>query len=130
MKEGSRLSRQVVRDIVVPIIEKIMREQGFFPTYRPHVIHDPRLEEFLEEEMRRHFGIMGANECQHLREQLEEAKKNDPYAFEYLLKQLLDKYVKLSVKLRQVKKLDVLEGPPDRFSKLRKKYPLSYSQQY
>jgi hypothetical protein len=49
--------------------------------------------------------VIGANGCQHLREQLEEAKRNDPYAFEQLLRRLLTMYVKLSVKIRTAKKL-------------------------
>jgi hypothetical protein len=121
------LSRIVIRDIVLPVVEKIMREQKYYTGYGSGFIEDPRLEEFLQEEMRRHFGVIGANECQHLKEQLEEAKKNDPYAFEYLLKRLLDKYVKLSVKLRCAKKSE--KGPPDRFSELRRTYPvLNYYQ--
>jgi hypothetical protein len=120
---GFDLSRSIIRDIVVPIIAKIMSEDRQVPPYRVFDIRDEHLEEFLEEELRRRFGLIGANECQHLREQIEEAKKNDPYALEFLLKVLLEKYVKLSVKARCAKKLgDVETGPPDRFSELRKKH--------
>jgi hypothetical protein len=85
------------------------------------VVRDPNLEEFLEEEMRRSFGIMGANECQHLREQLEEAKRNDPYALEQLIKRLLDLYVKLAVKIRQSKKLKKAQEKSKNNSEKRKK---------
>lgn len=68
----------------------------------PH-IEDEKLEEFLEEEMRKYFGVIGANECQHLREQLEEARKNDPDAFEFFIKMLLDKYLKLAIRLRRIR---------------------------
>jgi hypothetical protein len=97
--EGSFLSRRIIQDIIIPIVEKIMREQRILIV--PSQIRDSKLEEFLEEEMRRHFGVIGANECQHLREQLEEARKNDPDALEFLLKLLLEKYMKLASKLRQ-----------------------------
>lgn len=79
--------------------------QNRFSNYHQFVIQDPNLEEFLEEELRRRFGVIGANDCQHLREQLEEAKRNDPYAFEQLIKRLLSQYVNLSVKLRNAKKM-------------------------
>jgi hypothetical protein len=117
------MSRSVIHDIVVPIVSRIMTEEGYFGSYRPVDIRDENLEEFLEEEMRRHFGVIGANGCQHLKEQLEEAKKNDPYAFEFLLRQLLKKYLKLQVKLRKGKlKENALQGPPDRFAEQRRRY--------
>lgn len=115
------MSRQIIRDIVIPIVAKIMSEQGFL-NWRAQILDD-QLEEFLEEEMRRRFAVSGANECQHLKEQLEEALKNDPYAFEFVAKRILEKYVKLAAKLRGAKRLEKLEGPPDRFSELRRKYP-------
>lgn len=121
--EVSSMSRTIIQDIVLPIVSRIMAEEGYFSSYRPVDIRDENLEEFLEEEMRRYFGVIGANGCQHLKEQLEEAKKNDPYAFEYLLRQLLKKYVKLAVKLRKAKKRgNEFQGPPDRFSEQRKQY--------
>ena len=117
------MSRIVIHDIVVPIVSRIMTEEGYFGSYRPVDIRDENLEEFLEEEMRRYFGVIGANGCQHLKEQLEEAKRNDPYAFEYVLRQLLRKYLKLQIKLRKGKvKEKALQGPPDRFSEQRKRY--------
>jgi len=117
------VSRSVIHDIVVPIVSKIMVEDGYFSPHRRLDIRDEHLEEFLEEAMRRRFGVIGSNGCQHLREQLEEAKKNDPYSFEFLVRQLLEKYVKLSTKIRHAKELEDLEKePPDRFSELRKKY--------
>lgn len=118
------MSRRVVRDVVIPIVSKIMREEGYFTRYGRFSIRDRRLEDFLEEEMRRHFGVIGSNGCQHLREQLEEAKKNDPYSFQFLIKRLVNRYIKLSAKIKYAKRLkkieEVEEGPPDRFSELRK----------
>lgn len=117
------MSRSVIRDIVVPIVSKIMVEDGYFNGYRRFDIRDEHLEEFLEEEMRRRFGVIGSNGCQHLREQLEEARKNDPYSFEFLVRQLVQKYVRLATKIRYAKELEDLEkGPPDRFSELRRRY--------
>ena len=117
------MSRSVIRDIVIPIVSKTMVEEGYFDGYRGFDIRDEHLEEFLEEQMRRRFGVIGSNGCQHLREQLEEAKKNDPYSFEFLVRQLVEKYVKLATRLKYAKKLEDLEkGPPDRFSELRKKH--------
>lgn len=125
LKEEPFLSRMVIRDIVIPIVEKILQQERYHTAYRHPVVRDPNLEEFLEEELRRRFGVIGASECQHLREQLEQAKKNDPYAFEFLIGILLNKYVKLAAKIRHAKKLKELEeGPPDRFSELRRKYKL------
>lgn len=116
------MSRKVIRDVVIPIVEKMMQQHRPYSHYRRPVILDLNLEEFLEEEMRRHFGVIGANECQHLREQLEEAKKNDPYAFEYLIRKLLDRYLKLAAKIRYARKTKKLKkGPPDRFSELWKR---------
>lgn len=121
------LSRRVIRDIVIPIVERIMQQQRLYRGLHRPIIHDPNLEEFLEEEMRRRFGVIGANDCQHLKEQLEVAKKNDPYAFKYLVERLLKKYVKLSTEIRRAKRSKCIpEGPPDRFSKLRKKYNSLY----
>lgn len=117
------MSRTVIHDIVLPIVSRIMAEEGYFGPYRLVDIRDENLEEFLEEEMRRYFGVIGADGCQHLKEQLEEAKKNDPYAFEYLLRQMLKKYLKLSVKLRKAVKGETLpQGPPDRFAEQRRRY--------
>jgi hypothetical protein len=113
----------VIRDIVIPIVSKVMVEEGYFDGYRRFDIRDEHLEEFLEEAMRRRFGVIGSNGCQHLREQLEEARKNDPYSFEFLVRQLVEKYVKLVTRIKYAEKLEDLEkGPPDRFSELRKKY--------
>jgi hypothetical protein len=99
-----------------------MAEEGYLGSPRHFDIRDEQLELFLEEEMRRHYGVIGASECQHLRIQLGEAKKNDPYAFEHLLRQLLKKYMKLSLKVRRIKKRKtVQDGPPDRFFELRKR---------
>ena len=97
------MSRIVIHDIVLPIVQRIMY-QNRFSSYHQPIIQDPNLEQFLEEELRRRFGVIGANDCQHLREQLEEAKRNDPYALEQLVKQLLNQYVSISVKLRTAKK--------------------------
>ncbi|NIQ06182.1 MAG: hypothetical protein GWO20_10795, partial [Candidatus Korarchaeota archaeon] len=47
------MSRRVIQDIVIPIISKIMREEGYFPSYTHLDIRDEHLEEFLEEEMRK-----------------------------------------------------------------------------
>ena len=119
------MSRQIIRDIVIPIVSKIMVEGGYLQPYRPFDIRDENLEDFLEEELRRRFGVIGSNACQHLREQIEEAKRNDPYAFESLIKQLVKKYVKLATQIRNgeaTKKM--LEGPPDRFAEQRRKYYL------
>lgn len=117
------MSRTVIHDIVLPIVSKIMAEEGYFSSYRPADIRDENLEEFFEEEIRRYFGVIGADGCQHLKEQLEEAKKNDPYAFEYLLRQLLKKYVRLAVRLRKAKtRKNEFQGPPDRFAEQRKRY--------
>jgi hypothetical protein len=61
---------------------------------------------------------------------LEEARRNDPYAFEYALRQLLKKYVKLQVKTRQAKKRQTgFEGPPDRFAEQRRAYNDLFSRQ-
>ena len=124
------MSGQVIHDVVIPIVSRIMVTDGFASSLGISDIRDPRLEEFLEEELRRLFGVIGANGCQHLKEQLEQAKKNDPYSFEMLIRQLLNKYVKLEVKARQTEKAKEFEhGPPDRFSELRKKYLLLGSHQ-
>jgi hypothetical protein len=124
------MSRQVIRDIAIPIVSKILSEDRYLPTYRSFEVEDEHLEQFLEEEMRRRFGVVGANECQHLKEQLEEAKKNDPYEFEYVLRQLLRKYVKLQIKIRQAKKRQTnFEEVPDRFSEQRKRYNLLFHRQ-
>ena len=66
--------------------------------------------------------MIGSNGCQHLREQLEEAKKNDPYAFEFFVRQMLEKYVKIATKVKRAPLETFETGPPDRFSELRKKY--------
>lgn len=124
------MSNGVIRDIVIPIVTRIMHEDGYFTTHGVHTVRDEQLEQFLEEEMRRMFGVIGANECQHLKEQLEEAKRNDPYAFEYVLRQLLRNYVKLQLKARQLKKGQTdLEGPPDRFAEQRRRYNLLFGRQ-
>lgn len=99
------MSRLVIRDVVLPIVQKIMWESRPYHNIRYPIIQDHNLEEFLEEELRRYFGVIGANGCQHLKTQLEEAKRNDPYAFKQLLRRLLTTYIKLSVKLRTAKKL-------------------------
>ena len=99
------MSRIVIHDIVMPIVQRILQQTYSFPGYRHTPIRDLHLEEFLEEELRRHFGVIGANDCQHLREQLSEAQRNDPYNFELLIKRLLNRYVQLQTKLRLAKKL-------------------------
>ena len=110
------MSRTVIHDIVIPIVSRIMGQQGHFGFGSHFAIEDENLETFLEEEMRKHFGVIGSNGCQHLKEQLEEAKKNDPGSFEYLIERLLDKYIKLTAKLRTTQKTkQTYTGPPDRF---------------
>jgi len=119
------LSRGVIQDIVIPIVSRIVREERYLHPLERFDIRDERLEEFLEEELRRRFGVIGANGCQHLREQLEEARKNDPYSFDFLVKELLKKYVKLATQIRSAERIKkTQEGPPDRFSELRKRYRL------
>ena len=117
------MSRNVIHDVVIPIISRIMVEEGYYNPQRAFDIRDENFEEYLEEEMRRHFSVIGADGCQHLREQLEEAKKNDPYAFEELLRKLLKKYVKLAVKIRKAKQMEN-RGPPDRFAEQRRRHRL------
>ena len=99
------MSRIVIHDIVMPIVQRILQQTYSFPGYRHTVIRDVHLEGFLEEELRRNFGVIGANDCQHLREQLSEAKRNDPYSFELLIRRLINRYVQLQTKLRLAKKL-------------------------
>jgi hypothetical protein len=120
------MSDQVIRDIVIPIVTRIMREDGYFTPYGSYSVRDEQLEKFLEEEMRRMFGVIGADGCQHLKEQLEMARKNDPYSFEYVLRQALRKYVKLRAELKEKKNQTLLEGPPDRFAKQRSEYNLLF----
>nr|MDO8134474.1 hypothetical protein [Candidatus Njordarchaeum guaymaensis] len=117
------MSRTVITDIVIPVVSKILADAGFPGLYGQVEVRDENLEEYLEEEMRRLFGVIGADRCQHLKEQLEEAKKNDPFAFEHLLKQLLTKYVKMQIMLRQARdKKDESVDPPDRFAEQRRRY--------
>ena len=126
------MSNIVIRDIVIPIATRIMHEDGYFNPHlrETYMIRDEQLEQFLEEEMRRMFGVIGANECQHLREQLEEARKNDPYAFEYAIRQVLRRYVKLQLKMRQLKKKQSdLKGPPERFAEQRERYQQLFGRQ-
>jgi hypothetical protein len=52
------MSRTVIHDIVIPVVQKIMQETGIGPLNA--AIMDPALEEFLEEAMRRYFGVIGA----------------------------------------------------------------------
>jgi len=119
------VSGQVIHDVVIPIMSRIMTDGGYVSPLGMLDIRDPRLEEYLEEQLRRRFGVIGADGCQHLKEQLEQAKKNDPYEFRQLLKQLLEKYVNLEIKMRHAEEEKKLEnGPPDRFREQRKKYPL------
>jgi hypothetical protein len=118
------LSRQIIHDVVIPIISRIMGDDGYFNPLGID-IRDQQLEEFLEEELRRRFGVIGADGCQHLKEQVEQAKKNDPFEFTETLRLLLKKYVKLQARLRRAEKMKELEkGPPDRFMPQRKKHPL------
>lgn len=119
------MSGQVIHDVVIPIVSRIMIDGGYTSSHGMVDIRDVRLEEYLEEQLRRRFGVIGANGCQHLKEQLEQAKKNDPYEFQQLLKGLLEKYVQLEVKLRRAEEEKKLEnGPPDRFLEQRRKYPV------
>lgn len=119
------MSRQIINDVVIPIVSKVMVEDRYVSPHGMPDIRDPNLEEFLEEELRRLFGVIGANGCQHLKNQLEQAKKNDPFEFEQVIRQLLKKYVKLQVKMRRAKEMKELEkSPPDRFSEQRRRYPL------
>jgi hypothetical protein len=124
------VSRQVIHDVVIPIVSKVMVEDRYISPHEMPNITDPGLEEFLEEELRRLFGVIGANGCQHLKEQLEQARKNDPFEFDQIIRQLLRKYVKLQIKMRHAKEMKELEnGPPDRFSQQRRRYPLLGSYQ-
>ncbi|MEM2946643.1 MAG: hypothetical protein QXN96_00200 [Candidatus Bathyarchaeia archaeon] len=121
------MSRTVIRDIVIPIVSKVLAEERYLNPIRAYEIQDPIFEEYLEEELRRRFGIIGANDCQHLREQLEEAIKNDPYEFECLIRRLLETYIKIAIQIRRAKKLLEETGPPDKFRDLRRRYPTRYS---
>lgn len=119
------MSNQVIHDVVISIVSRIMIDGGYASSRGMLDIRDARLEEYLEEQLRRRFGVIGTNGCQHMKEQLDQAKKNDPYEFQQLLKRLLEEYVKLEVKLRRAEEEKKLEnGPPDRFLEQRKKYPV------
>jgi hypothetical protein len=115
------LSRTVIHDVVIPVVQRILWENRYHRGFGAPMVHDIRLEEFLEEEMRRHFGVMGADGCQHLREQLEEARKNDPYSFEQLVRRLLDQYVRLAAKIRGAKKIKKTQKESSDQTKKRKK---------
>lgn len=122
------LSRQIIQDVVIPIIISIMGEDGYLNPLRAEV-RDQQLEEFLEEELRRRFGVIGADGCQHLKEQLEQARKNDPFEFTETLRILLRKYVKIQARIRRALKMKEMEkGPPDRFVPQRRRYPLPLKQ--
>ena len=47
------MSGQVIHDVVIPIVSRIMVTDGFASSLGISDIRDPRLEEFLEEELRR-----------------------------------------------------------------------------
>jgi len=121
------MSRTVMQDIVIPIVARVLAEDRYLTPLGAFNIRDPALEEFLEEELRRRFGVIGANDCQNLREQPKEAMRNDPYAFDFVIRQLLEKYVKIATKIRSAKKLKEENGPPDRFLELRRKYLRRYN---
>ena len=125
------MSRTVITDIVMPIVSEILQKTGY-TTFSGHaIIRDEQLEQFLEEEMQRWFGVIGADGCQHLKEQLQEALKNDPFEFRQLLRELLRKYVKLQVKIRQAKsEHKESAGPPDRFSEQRRRYSMLLEQRH
>ena len=115
------MSRKVIRDIVMPIIQKILNAYGVFDSGHHIDLQDESLEGFLEEELQKRFGIIGKEgNCEQLEQLLVEAKKSNPVEFELIIEQLLQKYIKLRLtinKIRNKKK----EGPPDRLKKMREK---------
>jgi len=106
------LSRQVIHDIVIPIVARILERERYISGFAG--IEDRNLEEFLEEELKFTFGLCGsARTCEKLKEALEQRLREDPKAVEVLIKHLVMKYVRLKTSIRT--------GPPDRFQKLREK---------
>ncbi len=64
------MSRQIIQDVVIPIMTRIIADGGYISIHGMLDVRDARLEEYLEEQLRRRFGVIGADGCQHLKEQL------------------------------------------------------------
>lgn len=115
------MSRKVIRDLIIPIVQKLMRSYGYFSGAHQIVLKDQRLEEYLEEQLSLYYGIIGKyGECEFLEQLLKEARQINPLEFELLIEQLVNQYITLRLQLegKEGKRTD---GPPDRLKTLRHK---------
>ena len=111
------MSRKVIRDIVIPVVSKLMSSYGIYSGYHLDV-HDEILEDYLEQELMIYFNPCGkAGDCEELERLLKEVMQLDETQFDLLIERLMLKYVKLKSVL---KKKAERKQSPDRFDKQRK----------
>jgi hypothetical protein len=98
-------------------VQRLLRLQGV-NLYGVDVRGDETLVAFLEEQLTTIFGICGKRgKCEQLEKNIKEAKERNPSEFEALIDHLLQKYLKLQMKIREALKTkkEKLKAPPDRF---------------
>ena len=116
------MSRVVIHDLVIPIVIRLLNRMGAgIPSYA--IPHDEALEDYLDEQLSVLLGVCGsADHYKELEKAIKEAKARDSEGFEMLIKQLLEKYIKLKTKLIQAfATRKERAGPPDRFKELRRR---------
>lgn len=133
-KEVAKISRRVIHNVIIPILQKMLEKRRILGTERYHrdVLDDPDLEDYLEVKLSALLGVIrkpDEGHCLTLEEAINTMIVTDPRGFNGLLWKLLEDYVREVLEKpeeeqeeevkRLLKKLREKRGPPDRLSKLR-----------
>lgn len=124
------MSRRIIRNIVIPILQRMLERHRILGGWHGDILGDERLEEWLEKRLSGFFGVQlqeREGHCLELEERISEALRSDPEGFRKLLEKLLADYV--SETLRDVDKDEEVKrllerlkerGPPDRLREQRR----------
>jgi len=119
------MSRRIIHNVVIPVMQKMLyKNRTLSNGLHKDILMDEDLEEWLEEKLALHFGIVrpikGEGHCLELEKVCSGAVLEDPEGFEKLLRELLLEYCREYLE-NDTELLDKLlaeqeeKGPPDRF---------------
>ena len=108
------MSRKVIQDIIMPIVQKLLADQYGGPfSDRDVNIQDKQLLEFLESQLTRMYSLAGeiGGRCSQLESILKELQKTNPDHLREIVERLLNLYIKLRLTGTQTEDRGVLPNP-------------------